>query len=307
MRPTYPWPVASLSRFSALTRAWFEGAFAEPTPAQELGWEAISEGQNTLILAPTGSGKTLAAFLWVIDRLLEQAEQPPEKERCRVLYVSPLKALTYDVDRNLRAPLAGIALQAERAGKEVPSLRTATRTGDTPAADRRDIVRHPPDILITTPESLYLMLTSGAREILRSVEYVVVDEIHAVAGTKRGAHLALSLERLERLTARPPQRIGLSATQRPLDEIARFLGARARPPRLGGTRAAPRDRGRTEGRQVARPRGHVVARARHRHGCHRPRRAGGVPVLGRQRSPAHRPGRPSGGRAVARPHLPQVP
>src|SRR5438874_8658917 len=238
MRPTYPWPVASLSRFSPLTRAWFEGAFAEPTPAQELGWEAISEGQNTLILAPTGSGKTLAAFLWVIDRLLEQAEQPPEKERCRVLYVSPLKALTYDVDRNLRAPLAGIALQAERAGKEVPSLRTATRTGDTPAGDRRDIVRHPPDILITTPESLYLMLTSGAREILRSVEYVVVDEIHAVAGTKRGAHLALSLERLERLTARPPQRIGLSATQRPLDEIARFLGGRARDER-GEWRSRP--------------------------------------------------------------------
>src|SRR5437762_8674621 len=227
MRPTCPWPVSSLGRCSALTRGWFEGAFAEPTPAQELGWEAISEGQNTLILAPTGSGKTLAAFLWVIDRLLEQAEQPPEKERCRVLYVSPLKALTYDVDRNLRAPLAGIALQGERAGQEVPALRTATRTGDTPAKDRRDIVRHPPDILITTPESLYLMLTSGARDILKSVEYVVVDEIHAVAGTKRGAHLALSLERLERLTEKPPQRIGLSATQRPLDEIARFLGGRA--------------------------------------------------------------------------------
>ena len=120
----------SLSRFSALTRAWFEGAFAEPTPAQEQGWEAISEGQNTLILAPTGSGKTLAAFLWVIDRLLAEAEPPPEKERCRVLYVSPLKALTYDVDRNLRAPLAGIALQAERAGRAVPALRTATRTGE---------------------------------------------------------------------------------------------------------------------------------------------------------------------------------
>src|SRR5437588_1896234 len=228
MSRTYPCPVASLDRFSGLTRAWFEGAFAEPTPAQEQGWEAISEAQNTLILAPTGSGKTLAAFLWVIDRLLAEAEPPPEKERCRVLYVSPLKALTYDVDRNLRAPLAGIALQAERAGKDVPPLRTATRTGDTPAGDRRDIVRHPPDILITTPESLYLMLTSGAREILKSVEYVVVDEIHAVAGTKRGAHLALSLERLERLTTKPPQRIGLSATQRPLDEIASFLGGRGR-------------------------------------------------------------------------------
>jgi ATP-dependent helicase Lhr and Lhr-like helicase len=231
--------VASLSRFSPLTRGWFEGAFAEPTPAQEQGWEAISEGQNTLILAPTGSGKTLAAFLWVIDRLLAQGTAPPEKERCRVLYVSPLKALTYDVDRNLRAPLAGIALQGERTGQDVPTLRTATRTGDTPAGDRRDIVRHPPDILITTPESLYLMLTSSAHEILKSVEYVIVDEIHAVAGTKRGAHLALSLERLERLTKKPPQRIGLSATQRPLDEIARFLGGRARDPQSGEWRPRP--------------------------------------------------------------------
>ncbi|MCU1448222.1 MAG: putative ATP-dependent helicase [Acidimicrobiales bacterium] len=220
--------MVSLGRFSSLTRAWFEGAFAEPTPAQEHGWAAISEGHNSLILAPTGSGKTLAAFLWVIDRLIGEEAPPPEKERCRVLYVSPLKALTYDVDRNLRAPLAGIALEGERAGQTVPVLRTATRSGDTPQRDRRDIVRHPPDILITTPESLYLMLTSGARDVLRSVEYVIVDEIHAVAGTKRGAHLALSLERLERLTAKPPQRIGLSATQRPLDEIARFLGGRAR-------------------------------------------------------------------------------
>ncbi|MBV8159519.1 MAG: DEAD/DEAH box helicase, partial [Acidimicrobiia bacterium] len=239
MGPTYPCPVASLDRFSALARAWFEGAFAEPTPAQEQGWEAISEGQNTLILAPTGSGKTLAAFLWVIDRLLAEGSPPPDRERCRVLYVSPLKALTYDVDRNLRAPLTGIALQAERAGQPVPALRTATRTGDTPAGDRRDIVRHPPDILITTPESLYLMLTSSAREILKSVEYVVVDEIHAVAGTKRGAHLALSLERLERLTEKAPQRIGLSATQRPLDEIARFLGGRARHEASGEWRSRP--------------------------------------------------------------------
>src|SRR5437588_251315 len=239
MSRTYPCPVASLDRFSGLTRAWFEGAFAEPTPAQEQGWEAISEAQNTLILAPTGSGKTLAAFLWVIDRLLAEAEQPPEKERCRVLYVSPLKALTYDVDRNLRAPLAGIALQGERAGQHLPTLRTATRTGDTPASDRRDIVRHPPDVLITTPESLYLMLTSSAREILRSVEHVIVDEIHAVAGSKRGSHLALSLERLERLTPTPPQRIGLSATQRPLDEIARFLGGRARETATGEWRPRP--------------------------------------------------------------------
>ncbi len=215
--------MASLERFSPAARAWFEAAFAAPTSAQEQGWAAISRGEHTLILAPTGSGKTLAAFLWTLDRLITE----PTVNTCRVLYVSPLKALTYDVERNLRAPLAGMALEAERRGLPVPSVRVGTRTGDTPAADRRDLVRHPPDILITTPESLYLLLTSQAREMLRSVEHVIVDEIHSVAGTKRGAHLALSLERLERLTERPPQRIGLSATQRPLDEVARFLGGRA--------------------------------------------------------------------------------
>jgi ATP-dependent helicase Lhr and Lhr-like helicase len=215
--------MASLDRFSPVARAWFEAAFSAPTPAQEQGWAAISQGDHTLILAPTGSGKTLAAFLWTLDRLLAE----PAVDRCRVLYVSPLKALTYDVERNLRAPLAGMALEAERRGLPVPSVRVGTRTGDTPASDRRDLVRHPPDILITTPESLYLLLTSQAREMLRSVEHVIVDEIHSVAGTKRGAHLALSLERLERLAERPPQRIGLSATQRPLDEVARFLGGRA--------------------------------------------------------------------------------
>ncbi|MGH9264008.1 MAG: DEAD/DEAH box helicase, partial [Acidimicrobiales bacterium] len=215
--------MASLERFSPVARAWFEAAFAAPTAAQEQGWDAISKGDHTLILAPTGSGKTLAAFLWTLDRMITD----PVENACRVLYVSPLKALTYDVERNLRAPLAGMALEAERRGLPVPSVRVGTRTGDTSAADRRDIVRHPPDILITTPESLYLLLTSQAREVLRTVEHVIVDEIHSVAGTKRGAHLALSLERLERLTARPPQRIGLSATQRPLDEVARFLGGRA--------------------------------------------------------------------------------
>ncbi|MDQ4097511.1 MAG: DEAD/DEAH box helicase, partial [Actinomycetota bacterium] len=222
----------SLDRFSPVARAWFESTFEAPTPAQEQGWEAISQGRHTLILAPTGSGKTLAAFLWALDRLT--STPGGERRACRVLYVSPLKALTYDVERNLRAPLAGMAVEAERRGLPVPAVRVATRTGDTPAADRRDIVRHPPDILITTPESLYLMLTSSARDVLRGVEHVIVDEIHSVAGTKRGAHLALSLERLERLTAgslperhgRPPQRIGLSATQRPLEEIAFFLGGR---------------------------------------------------------------------------------
>ncbi len=215
--------MASLDRFSPVARAWFEGAFAAPTAAQEQGWDAISKGDHTLILAPTGSGKTLAAFLWTLDRLITA----PVVNTCRVLYVSPLKALTYDVERNLRAPLAGMALEAERRGLPAPAVRVGTRTGDTPAKDRRDLVRHPPDILITTPESLYLLLTSQAREMLKSVEHVIVDEIHSVAGTKRGAHLALSLERLERLTERPPQRIGLSATQRPLEEVARFLGGRA--------------------------------------------------------------------------------
>ncbi|HEX2046142.1 MAG TPA: DEAD/DEAH box helicase [Acidimicrobiales bacterium] len=239
--------MASLERFSPVARAWFEAAFAAPTAAQEQGWDAISQGDHTLILAPTGSGKTLAAFLWTLDRLLaegradETEDSRPKADaagdsggpaggtapRVRVLYVSPLKALTYDVERNLRAPLAGMALEAERRRLPVPAVRVGTRTGDTSAADRRDIVRHPPDILITTPESLYLLLTSQAREVLRTVEHVIVDEIHSVAGTKRGAHLALSLERLERLTTRPPQRIGLSATQRPLDEVARFLGGRA--------------------------------------------------------------------------------
>ena len=220
----------ALDRFSPVTRAWFTSSFAAPTPAQEQGWDAISQGQSALILAPTGSGKTLAAFLWTLDRLLTTPAPADAKARCRVLYVSPLKALTYDVERNLRAPLAGMALEAERAGLAPPAITVATRTGDTPARDRRDLARHPPDILITTPESLYLLLTSAAAEILRSVEHVIVDEIHSVAATKRGTHLALSLERLERLVAQaggaPPQRIGLSATQRPLEELARFLGGR---------------------------------------------------------------------------------
>jgi ATP-dependent Lhr-like helicase len=212
-----------LDRFSAPVRAWFETSFAEPTPAQAQGWPAIAAGDHSLILAPTGSGKTLAAFLWSIDRLTSEPV-PPKAQRCRVLYVSPLRALAVDVEKNLRAPLAGIALAAERLGVDLNAPTVAMRTGDTPGKERQALVRTPPDILITTPESLYLMLTSRARESLRSVEYVIVDEIHAMAPTKRGAHLMLSLERLEAITTRPPQRIGLSATQRPLDEIARFLG-----------------------------------------------------------------------------------
>jgi ATP-dependent Lhr-like helicase len=200
--------VDPLGAFSPQTRAWFEQAFAGPTPAQERGWPAIARGGNTLIQAPTGSGKTLAAFLYGIDRL-----NPDPGQGLRLLYVSPLKALNYDIERNLRGPLAGL-------GSE---LRVGVRTGDTPQKERAAMVRKPPDILITTPESLFLLLTSQARETLRSIETVIVDEVHAVAGTKRGAHLALSLERLDRLVGKPVQRIGLSATQRPLEEIGRFV------------------------------------------------------------------------------------
>jgi ATP-dependent helicase Lhr and Lhr-like helicase len=228
-RPQAPGTDA-LAPFSAPVREWFAATFEAPTDAQRDGWRQIAAGRHTLIHAPTGSGKTLAAFLWCLDRLAREPGPPRTREQpghVRVLYISPLKALTYDVERNLRAPLAGIGLAATRLGEPVPQIAVASRTGDTPAEDRRDIVRHPPDILITTPESLYLMLTSGAREVLRQVEHVIVDEVHAIAGTKRGAHLALSLERLEKLRApdaEAPQRIGLSATQRPLETIARFLG-----------------------------------------------------------------------------------
>ncbi|HXA28909.1 MAG TPA: DEAD/DEAH box helicase [Candidatus Angelobacter sp.] len=215
--------MSGLSQFTAPARAWFEASFAAPTAVQSQGWDAVAAGQHTLMCAPTGSGKTLAAFLWSIDRLAAEPA-PAEADRCRVLYISPLKALTVDVERNLRAPLRGIALQSERLGLPVPDVAVGVRTGDTPSAERARMERHPPDILITTPESLFLMLTSNARRILRSVRWVIVDEIHSVAATKRGAHLALSLERLCALTSREPQRIGLSATQRPLSEIANFLG-----------------------------------------------------------------------------------
>ncbi len=192
-------PADPLAPFSGAVRDWFEATFEAPTQAQSEGWAAIAEGRHTLIHAPTGSGKTLAAFLWTLDRLAREPRPQGTQPGVRVLYVSPLKALTYDVERNLRAPLAGIALAADKRGEPAPQIAVASRTGDTPQDERRDLVRHPPDILITTPESLYLMLTSAAREILRTVEHVIVDEVHAIAGTKRGAHLALSLERLEAL------------------------------------------------------------------------------------------------------------
>ncbi|KQW43877.1 DEAD/DEAH box helicase [Nocardioides sp. Root1257] len=216
-----------LARFSEATRTWFGAAFAEPTPAQVGAWDAIGAGRHALVVAPTGSGKTLSAFLWSLDRLLSTEEPPEKSKRCRVLYISPLKALGVDVERNLRAPLTGIRHTADRLGSPVPEVSVGVRSGDTPAADRRKLTTAPPDILITTPESLFLMLTSQARESLRGVETVIVDEVHAVAGTKRGAHLAVSLERLDALLDRPAQRIGLSATVRPLDEVARFLGGTA--------------------------------------------------------------------------------
>ncbi len=212
-----------LAPFHPATRGWFSAAFEAPTRPQTLGWPAIARGDSTLILAPTGSGKTLTAFLWCLNRLMF-TPAPPKSGRCRVLYISPLKALAVDVERNLRAPLAGIAQVADGRGDAYLAPAIAIRTGDTPQSERARFQREPADILITTPESLYLLLTSNAREALRSVDTIIVDEIHALVPTKRGAHLALSLERLEANCERPPQRIGLSATQRPLDEVARFLG-----------------------------------------------------------------------------------
>ncbi len=245
-----------LGPFSEPTRAWFASAFAEPTPPQAEGWPAIAAGDHTLVCAPTGTGKTLAAFLWAIDRLMSGGTPRPDGRRgrgaasddearsrdgsgggARVLYVSPLRALAVDVEKNLRAPLHGIRLAAERLGAPIHEPTVGVRTGDTSADERRRLVRHPPDILITTPESLFLMLTSRAREILSGVRHVIIDEIHAVAASKRGAHLMVSLERLEELCEQPPQRIALSATQRPLEEVARFLGGFSAGP--GGS-AVPR-------------------------------------------------------------------
>lgn len=224
---------ASLGQFHECTRNWFLESFAAPTRVQSEAWPQIVAGRSTLLLAPTGSGKTLAAFLASIDRLMfgEAITGASETERkVRVLYISPLKALGVDVDRNLRAPIAGLHAAAERSGVSHPVPAVAVRSGDTSQEERRWMARHPPEVLITTPESLYLLLTSRAAETLDHVETVIIDEIHALAGTKRGAHLFLSLERLERLRSgaghqsQPLQRVGLSATQRPLDEIARLLG-----------------------------------------------------------------------------------
>jgi ATP-dependent Lhr-like helicase len=238
-----------LDLFHPAVREWFTRTFATATTPQKLGWPAIARGESTLMLAPTGSGKTLAAFLWCLNRLMF-SPAPPPTSRCRVLYISPLKALAVDVERNLRAPLAGIAEVARAEGVDITSPDIAIRTGDTPALDRARFGREAADILITTPESLFLLLTSNARARLVTVDTVIIDEIHALVGGKRGAHLSLSLERLEaiRPTGAPPlQRIGLSATQRPLEEVARFLGGAVSPARKktrrarkpGGSRSTP--------------------------------------------------------------------
>ncbi|MBX7444138.1 DEAD/DEAH box helicase [Arthrobacter sp. MAHUQ-56] len=232
-----------MGQFSRPTREWFLGAFSEPTPAQAGAWNAISSGSHALVVAPTGSGKTLAAFLWALDRLLAAAPAaPPDaapeapakgrrprapKRKTRVLYISPLKALGVDVERNLRSPLIGITQTAKRLGLPAPLITVGVRSGDTPAADRRALLSSPPDILITTPESLFLMLTSKARETLTEVDTIIIDEVHAVAGTKRGAHLAVSLERLDALLPKPAQRIGLSATVEPRELVAQFLAGSA--------------------------------------------------------------------------------
>jgi ATP-dependent Lhr-like helicase len=216
-----------LGKFSPATREWFQGAFDAATPAQLGAWDAVSTGAHALVVAPTGSGKTLAAFLWAIDQLASRPIPDNPKHRTRVLYISPLKALGVDVERNLRAPLVGVTQTARRLGLGQTDITVGVRSGDSTQHDRRLLARLPPDILITTPESLYLMLTSAARETLKNVDTVIIDEVHAVAATKRGAHLALSLERLDALLAKPVQRIGLSATVRPIQEVARFLGGRS--------------------------------------------------------------------------------
>src|SRR5690242_18078965 len=221
---------ASLEWAHPLVQEWFVGRFGTPTEPQEQGWPHIIEGRTTLISAPTGSGKTLAAFLACIDRLVRKALAGELQDKTEVLYVSPLKALGNDIQKNLQGPLGEILQMAGERGLLMPEIRTAVRTGDTLMQEPRAMLKRPPHILVTTPESLYILLTAeSSRKILRDVETVIVDEIHAVADDKRGAHLSISLERLGALTHRPPVRIGLSATQKPIEEVAHFLTGSGRP------------------------------------------------------------------------------
>ena len=213
-----------LSQFHSLVQAWFRRQFEAPTEAQAQGWPAVAQGRHTLIAAPTGSGKTLAAFLTCLDGLVRSGLNGGLPERTEVVYVSPLRALSNDIERNLAVPLAGINALAESSGTPLPEIRVAVRTGDTPASKRQAMAKRPPHVLITTPESLYILLTSkSGRSALRGVRTLILDELHAVAGNKRGSHLSLSVERLCALADGPVTRIGLSATQRPIEEVARFL------------------------------------------------------------------------------------
>src|SRR3954466_12307439 len=235
--PKRPRSSSVLKPFHPLVREWFRESLGAPSAPQEQGWPAIASGAHTLILAPTGTGKTLTAFLWELNNLIVDGSSAPLANAVHILYISPLKALNNDIQRNLERPLAELKERFAKAEESFPEIRVAVRTGDTPASARARMIRKSPHILITTPESLHIMLTTvRGRGMFSGVRAVIVDEIHAMAGTKRGAHLALTLERLELLCAQPPQRIGLSATQRPLEEIAKFL--------VGGTRgSAARDAG----------------------------------------------------------------